>query len=156
MDATIPSILAQTTPDFELIIGDDASPGGTEEVCWRWAASDSRMRYQRRPDNIVIPQGFNLSTPASTGNTYLFSALSNRNTASLRDTPMQKRYHRRRLKAADFWKKYYLVRKGYLLRRACFGKWYALREFIYGHARCVVGILLLDDSKFYRIQIKHL
>jgi GT2 family glycosyltransferase len=65
----------------------------------------------------------------------------------------QERYYHRRLQAQDFWKQYYLVRNSYLLRRACFGRWYALREFVYGYARCLVSILILDDAKIYRMQI---
>jgi glycosyltransferase involved in cell wall biosynthesis len=67
LDATIDSILSQTMADFELIIADDASPDRTQEVCQRWAASDSRIRYQRRPENIGMPQNLNLGIFASTG-----------------------------------------------------------------------------------------
>ena len=67
LNATIGSILSQTMADFELIIADDASADGTQEVCERWAISDSRIRYQRRPENIGMPQNLNLGILASTG-----------------------------------------------------------------------------------------
>jgi len=44
------SVLAQTYPDFELLICDDASPDNTAEVVAQW--SDSRIRYIRHPQNI--------------------------------------------------------------------------------------------------------
>jgi len=67
LDATIRSILGQTIGDFELIIADDASPDRTQEVCHRWAKSDSRIRYQRRTENVGMPQNLNLGILASTG-----------------------------------------------------------------------------------------
>lgn len=67
LDATIGSILSQTMGDFELIIADDASPDRTQEVCQRWAASDSRIRYQRRPENVGMPRNLNLGILASRG-----------------------------------------------------------------------------------------
>ena len=68
LNGTIESILRQTAPDFELIIADDASPDHTEEVCQRWAKSDSRIRYHRRPQNVGMPQSMNLGILASSGN----------------------------------------------------------------------------------------
>jgi len=67
LDATIGSILNQTMADFELIIADDASPDHTQEVCQRWATSDSRIRYQPRSENVGMPQNLNLGIRASTG-----------------------------------------------------------------------------------------
>lgn len=68
LDATIGSILSQTMENFELIIADDASPDHTEEVCQRWAKSDSRIRYHRWPQNVGMPQNLNLGILASSGN----------------------------------------------------------------------------------------
>ena len=55
----IESILAQTFGDFELIIGDNASTDGTEEICRRFAAADKRIRYLRHPTNIGGGRNFN-------------------------------------------------------------------------------------------------
>src|ERR1017187_8873907 len=67
LDPTIDSILTQTLPEFELIIADDASPDGTLAVCKRWAASDSRITYQRRVENVGMPRNLNLGVTASAG-----------------------------------------------------------------------------------------
>lgn len=42
------SLLAQTMPDFELVIGDDGSTDGTAEALARLAADDARIRVLRR------------------------------------------------------------------------------------------------------------
>jgi glycosyltransferase involved in cell wall biosynthesis len=55
----IESILAQTFGDFELIVGDNASSDGTEEICRRFAARDPRIRYLRHPQNIGGSANFN-------------------------------------------------------------------------------------------------
>ncbi|HEX2437838.1 MAG TPA: glycosyltransferase family 2 protein [Methylomirabilota bacterium] len=48
----IESVLAQTFPDFELIVSDNASSDGTEPICRRYAAQDPRIRYTRHPATI--------------------------------------------------------------------------------------------------------
>lgn len=46
------SLLDQSFTDFELIISDNASTDDTEEICRRYAAGDTRIRYLRQPRNI--------------------------------------------------------------------------------------------------------
>ena len=48
----IEAILGQSYKDFELIISDNASTDGTAEICRRYSAEDSRLRYIRQPRNI--------------------------------------------------------------------------------------------------------
>ena len=67
LDATIESLLNQTLSDFELIIADDASPDETQQVCEKWALRDRRIRYQRRVQNVRMPQNLNLGILSSTG-----------------------------------------------------------------------------------------
>lgn len=47
----IDSILAQSFPDFELIISDNASTDSTQKICEAYSKRDSRIRYIRHPVN---------------------------------------------------------------------------------------------------------
>ena len=47
----IESLCAQEFRDFELILSDNASTDGTEQVCRAYAAEDNRIRYVRRDQN---------------------------------------------------------------------------------------------------------
>ncbi|MBF0232810.1 MAG: glycosyltransferase [Desulfamplus sp.] len=49
----IDTILNQTFSDFELIISDNASDDGTEEICRAAAKEDSRIIYNRNQKNIL-------------------------------------------------------------------------------------------------------
>jgi len=55
---SLDSLLGQTYGDFELVISDNASSDGTEEICHRYAAKDRRVRYIRRSENIGGPGNF--------------------------------------------------------------------------------------------------
>jgi glycosyltransferase involved in cell wall biosynthesis len=55
----IEAVLAQTIPDFELIISDNASTDCTERLCREYAARDARIRYLRRPANVGVTRNFN-------------------------------------------------------------------------------------------------
>jgi glycosyltransferase involved in cell wall biosynthesis len=52
------SILNQTYADFELVISDNASTDGTEELCRDHAAKDQRIRYCRNATNIGATQNW--------------------------------------------------------------------------------------------------
>jgi glycosyltransferase involved in cell wall biosynthesis len=64
----VESLLGQSYGDFELVISDNASTDGTEEICRRYAAADRRVRYVRRNENIGGPGNFR----------YVFSLCSGR------------------------------------------------------------------------------
>jgi glycosyltransferase involved in cell wall biosynthesis len=55
----IQSLLAQDYEDFELIISDNASTDGTEEICRGIAAKDRRVHYSRNPQNIGATRNYN-------------------------------------------------------------------------------------------------
>ena len=59
--ASIESLLAQTFGDFELVICDNASTDATAEVCARYAAADSRVRYHCNPQNLGANPNYNLA-----------------------------------------------------------------------------------------------
>jgi glycosyltransferase involved in cell wall biosynthesis len=55
----IQSVLDQTFGDFELLISDNASTDGTEEICRDFAARDKRIAYNRNPENIGAAPNYN-------------------------------------------------------------------------------------------------
>jgi glycosyltransferase involved in cell wall biosynthesis len=59
LEQSLKSLLAQTHSDFVLIISDNASTDGTAEICHRYAAADSRIKYYRNEKNIGNPGNFN-------------------------------------------------------------------------------------------------
>ncbi len=52
------SALAQTMPDFEVVVVDGASTDGTWEVCLRYAAADARVRVFREAVNTGPVRGW--------------------------------------------------------------------------------------------------
>ena len=64
LGATIDSILSQTLQDFELIICDDASKDGTEQVCREYEKQDRRVRYLRGAKNVGMPGNLNAGIKA--------------------------------------------------------------------------------------------
>lgn len=67
LSRSIESLLGQTFGDFELIISDNASTDGTEDLCLHYAALDPRVRYYRNADNIGIAHNFNRAYGLSSG-----------------------------------------------------------------------------------------
>lgn len=55
----ISSLCAQTYQDFVLVVSDNASTDGTEEICRDLAAHDSRIHYVRQHSNIGAIANFN-------------------------------------------------------------------------------------------------
>ena len=55
----IESALNQDFEDFELIISDNASTDGTEDICREFQKADSRITYVRHPRNIGAAKNYN-------------------------------------------------------------------------------------------------
>lgn len=51
LEDAVRSIIAQTEPDWELLLLDDGSTDGSAEICRRLAASDRRIRYLAHDQN---------------------------------------------------------------------------------------------------------
>ena len=58
---TLDSVLAQSLPSYEVIICDNASSDGTEEISRSYAARDPRIRYFRNQGNLGAAPNFNLT-----------------------------------------------------------------------------------------------
>jgi glycosyltransferase involved in cell wall biosynthesis len=68
----IDSVLNQTFSDFQLIISDNASDDGTEEICRAAARQDSRIIYRRNPVNI-FGENFRLLLLLSKGKYFMLA-----------------------------------------------------------------------------------
>ncbi|MEE9606011.1 MAG: glycosyltransferase [Candidatus Scalindua sp.] len=73
LQEAIDTVLNQTFSDFQLIISDNASDDGTEEICRAAARQDSRIIYHRNPENI-FGENFRLILMLSTGKYFMFAA----------------------------------------------------------------------------------
>jgi glycosyltransferase involved in cell wall biosynthesis len=56
---SLDALLGQSYADFELIITDNASTDGTEEICRKYVAADPRVRYERLAENIGAANNHN-------------------------------------------------------------------------------------------------
>lgn len=54
----VESVLAQDHANLELVISDNASTDGTEELCREFATRDARVVYVRQPQNIGLLNNF--------------------------------------------------------------------------------------------------
>lgn len=70
---TLDSLLAQTFKEFEIIICDNCSTDGTQQICSSYAASDERIQYHRNDTNIGAPRNFNLAATLSRGEYFKWS-----------------------------------------------------------------------------------
>ena len=59
LEGALDSLLAQTYEDFEIIISDNASTDGTEEICRRFSRLDPRVRYIRNDKNVGVARNYN-------------------------------------------------------------------------------------------------
>lgn len=59
VDGALRSLLSHPRDDLRLIISDNASTDGTEEICRHHATVDSRVHYHRQPFDIGANRNFN-------------------------------------------------------------------------------------------------
>ena len=71
---SIESLLGQSYEDFELIISDNASADGTEEICRRYAEQDSRIRYFRQQHNMGSAPNHNFVIEQARGELFKHAA----------------------------------------------------------------------------------
>jgi glycosyltransferase involved in cell wall biosynthesis len=67
---TLDSFLRQTFIDFELIVSDNASTDGTEEICREYARRDKRIRYFRNEKNMGAGWNFRRVYSMASGKYY--------------------------------------------------------------------------------------
>lgn len=70
----IDSIISQSFGDLELIISDDASTDGTEEICRSFANHDSRITYTRLPQSIGAVRNYERAYRLSGGQYFKWAA----------------------------------------------------------------------------------
>lgn len=68
------SLCAQTVPDLEIVISDNASTDGTEAICREFAARDPRIRYFRQETNLGAGPNYNFVFRASRGRYFKWAA----------------------------------------------------------------------------------
>jgi len=74
LPGAVGSILAQTYGDYELLIADNASSDGTEEICRGLSREDSRIRYVRHDENIGVVPNHNYTVNAARGELFRWAA----------------------------------------------------------------------------------
>jgi glycosyltransferase involved in cell wall biosynthesis len=70
---SIEAHLNQTYQDFELILTDNASTDGSEEICRSFADKDSRVKYHRNPQNVGAAGNFRRGFELSEGRYFRWS-----------------------------------------------------------------------------------
>jgi glycosyltransferase involved in cell wall biosynthesis len=71
---TLDSLLAQTYPDYEIIISDNASEDETEAICREYAARDPRVRYHRAEQNMGPFWNYNRAYELARGEYFMWNA----------------------------------------------------------------------------------
>ena len=68
------SLLAQSHGDLEVLVSDNASTDGTEEICRGVAAHDARVRYVRNASNIGLLANFRRTLALSSSEYFMWTA----------------------------------------------------------------------------------
>jgi len=72
----VTSLLDQTLRDLEVIIADNASTDGTQDICEDFSRRDRRVRYIRQPFNIGAPRNWNVVVNEARGEFFKWSSAS--------------------------------------------------------------------------------
>ncbi len=67
-------LLAQDVADLEVVICDNASTDGTQELCEALARRDARVRYFRNPQNVGALRNFLLALERARGEFFMWAA----------------------------------------------------------------------------------
>ncbi|MGE5831083.1 MAG: glycosyltransferase family 2 protein [Micromonosporaceae bacterium] len=67
LEPVVRSVLAQDHGELELVISDNASTDGTEQLCRELARADPRIVYHRQPENIGLLNNFVAATRLARG-----------------------------------------------------------------------------------------
>lgn len=70
---TLDALAAQSCPNLEILISDDASPDETAAICERYAARDARFRVIRQPRNLGWTGNVNALLQEARGDYFLFA-----------------------------------------------------------------------------------
>jgi glycosyltransferase involved in cell wall biosynthesis len=69
---SIESVLSQDYPNLELVICDNASTDGTQQMCEEYAQRDSRVIYHRQPSNLGGHENFKRAMGESHGELFMW------------------------------------------------------------------------------------
>ena len=67
VEETLSSVMAQTYPDLEIVVADDGSTDGTQDIITRYAARDRRIVPVLSKENVGPAGNFNRGLPFCTG-----------------------------------------------------------------------------------------
>jgi len=74
IENALDSLLGQTFLDFELIISDNFSSDGTQEICEKYAKNDKRINYFRQVENIGATANFKYVLEQASGEYFMWAA----------------------------------------------------------------------------------
>lgn len=74
LEPALRGLQAQTWPNLEILISDNASTDGTETLCRRFAAADPRIRYVRQTENLGAAGNFEYLAHAARGEFFAWCA----------------------------------------------------------------------------------
>ena len=74
LEATLRSLLAQTERRFRLVISDDGSQDGTEDICRRWAKRDSRIEFIRQERTLGPRKNFEFLSSRCTSDYFMWAS----------------------------------------------------------------------------------